>query len=327
MNVNERQLDSGSQMKSKTKLRVILSVIVSLFLALAPNLALAAPSNPTIDYEFENNLTDLGNASTITVAPACPANPCNTSTGFGTSSGDTYWEWTSTNARGGGFTIDTNQAIGSSYTIMLKFSFSQMSSYRKIIDFQNRGDDTGFYIYGGKINEYPLGTGANTYQPNQEITLMVTRDATSKLFTVYVYDGTNFNQELQVTDTNNRAIPIASPSISGGSRLGFFFDDLSTNGEATPSGKVFYIRMWQGTALAQADLQSLAATSVIAAPQPSQPNSPPSQTPSSAPQAEAPQLAETGSHGSEIAFLALVLLGLGTAMAWRKASRKATNSA
>lgn len=250
---------------------VVSSVVLSAALALfGTGSAQATAPNPTVDYEFENNTTDSGSASTFTVAPSCPADPCNTTVGHGTSNGDGYWEWASTANRGGGFTIDTQQALTGTYTMMLKFSFTdpnKYSSWRKIIDFQNRSDDTGFYLNSGRIRQYPLGSNGPTVFPvNTDITLMVTRDAATKLFTVYTYDGTNFVQEIQVTDTNDRAVPVASTVHSGGTKLGFFFDDTATSSEATSTGKVYFIRLWKAQALSQSDLQTQAQTAVIQAP-------------------------------------------------------------
>jgi hypothetical protein len=234
----------------------------SLIIAGAVAPAQAVTSAPQVDFEFEDSLTDASGGSTLTVAPACPADPCNATSGFGINGGDKYWEWSSTDNRGGGFTVDTRASLGDSYTIMLKFSFDQMTSWRKIIDFQNRSSDNGFYIYNGLIQEYPLGDGVTNFSPGDEITLMVTRDSASKLFTVYVYDGTNFTLDLQVTDTNDDAIPAASPVHSGGTRLGFFHDDTDTSSEATSSGRVSFIRMWSATALTSTQLQAEAENSV-----------------------------------------------------------------
>lgn len=279
--------------------------IASFVVFTATTPALATAPSPTVDYEFENATTDLGNVSTFTVAPSCPADPCNTTTGFGTSGGDGYWEWASTANRGGGFTIDTQQSLTGTYTMMLKFSFTDpnaYSSWRKIIDFQDRADDTGFYLNSGRIRQYPLGSNGPTIFPvNTDITLMVTRDDNTKQFTVYTYDGTNFVQEIQVNDTNNDAVPVASSLHQGGTKLGFFFDDLATGAEATRTGKVYFIRLWAGQALSSNDLQLQAQTAVIAPTTPSQGSTP----------AAAPTLAETGaiSRGGFIG-LGLVALGL-----------------
>jgi hypothetical protein len=282
--------------------------------------AQATSTNPTVDYEFENSTTDAGNASTFTVAPACPGAPCNSSTGFGTTGGDGFWQWASTDVRGGGFTIDTQQPLTGTYTMMLKFSFtnpSTYSSWRKIIDFQDRVNDTGFYLNSGRIRQYPLGSNGPTVFPvNTDITLMVTRDATTKLFTVYTYDGTNFVQEIQVTDTNNDAIPVASTVHQGGTKLGFFFDDLATPSEATSTGKVYYIRLWAGQALTSADLQLQSQTAVIA---PSSPSPAPSQ---SVTPASSPALAETGISSATLMALLFVfatgILFVGAAFVLRR---------
>ena len=289
--------------------KVLVATAIASFVAVSVSTpAQATSTNPSVDYEFENSTTDAGNASTFTVATACPGAPCNSSTGFGASGGDGYWQWASTDVRGGGFTIDTQQPLTGTYTMMLKFSFtnpSTYSSWRKIIDFQDRANDTGFYLNSGRIRQYPLGSNGPTVFPvNTDITLMVTRDATTKLFTVYTYDGTNFVQEIQVTDTNNDAIPVASTVHQGGTKLGFFFDDTATSGEATSTGKVYYIRLWEGQALTSADLQLQSQTAVIA---PSTPSPSPSQSVTAA---ASPALAETGSSSAAWAAL-LVLLSSG----------------
>jgi hypothetical protein len=235
---------------------------MSLALALAPSLvATAAPATPTVNYSFEGNSQDSGNGSTFTAAPACPADPCNSSTSYGADGGDGYLEWSSTNARGGGFVIDTQASLTNTYTILMKFTFADFSSYRKIIDYLDRDSDTGFYIYDSRINFYPLGNSANTFTAGQPLTLMVTRQATTGsagVFTVYSYNGTTFSQELQVTDSAGTSIPATSTVHAGGTKLGFFFDDTDTSREATTSGKVFSIKMWSGSALSSADLQTVA---------------------------------------------------------------------
>lgn len=289
-----------------TRLLAVLA-ISSFCLVSISTTAQATSSNPTVDYEFENATTDSGNASTFTVAPSCPADPCNASTGFGNSGGDGYWQWASTANRGGGFTIDTQQPLTGTYTMMLKFSFTDpnaYSSWRKIIDFQNRADDTGFYLNSGRIRQYPLGSNGPTIFPvNTDITLMVTRDDSTKQFTVFTYDGSNFVQEIQVSDTNNAAVPVASSVHQGGTKLGFFFDDLATGAEATTTGKVYFIRLWAGQALSSSDLQLQAQTAVIAPSTPSQ-----GSAPAAAP--ATPTLAETGA-GIQGGYVGLVMLVLG----------------
>jgi len=146
----------------------------------------------------------------------------------------------------------------------MKFSFADFSGYRKIIDYKDRADDTGFYIYNSRINFYPLGTSTDSFTPGQAMTLMVTRQATigvSGIFTVYSFDGSTFHQELQVTDTTGSSLPAASTLHPGGTKIGFFFDDTATAREATSSGKVFSVKTWNGTALSAADLETVSSQS------------------------------------------------------------------
>jgi hypothetical protein len=146
----------------------------------------------------------------------------------------------------------------------MKFSFADFSGYRKIIDYQDRADDTGFYIYNSRINFYPLGTSTDSFTAGQPMTLMVTRQATSGvsgIFTVYSFDGATFHQELQVTDTTGSSLPAASTVHAGGTKIGFFFDDTATPREATTSGKVFSVKTWTGTALSAADLETVTSLS------------------------------------------------------------------
>lgn len=275
--------------------------------------AVAAPAVPTVSYTFEGNTNDAWNGSTFTPAPACPADPCNATTAFGSADGDGYWEWSSTDQRGGGFTIDTNQSLTNTYTILMKFSFQDFSGYRKIIDYLDRSSDTGFYIYNSRINFYPLGTSANSFTAGQELTLMVTRQSTTGnagIFTVYTYDGTNFNQELQVNDTGGTSIPATSTVHSGGTKLGFFFDDTDTSSEATSSGRVYSLKMWQGIALASNDLETVATA-------PAASNGDLDSSPSE------PTLANTGSDRSLeiLTGFGLVLSGLVLTLSRRTRSR------
>lgn len=241
----------------------VVPLVFSLTLG-APMAAHAAPPAPTADYTFEGTTVDSASGSTLTLAPGCPADPCNTSTSFGTEGGDGFLAWSSSNLRGGGFVIDTNTSFTPTYTLLMKFSFADFSGYRKIVDYKDRADDTGFYIYNSRINFYPLGTSTDSFTAGQAMTLMVTRQATSGvsgIFTVYSFDGTTFNQELQVTDTTGSSLPAASNVHAGGTKIGFFFDDTATPREATSSGKVFSVKTWNGTALSAADLETVTSLS------------------------------------------------------------------
>lgn len=235
-------------------------------------------TDPDIHYTFDTDLLDSKSGSTLTAAPACPNNPCNSAASFGSDSNGKYWTWTSTDNRGGGFTLLTNAAIGNTYTIALKFSFNTVTSWRKIIDYENRVSDNGFYYYQQKLQFYNGGSTFNsttTYPANTVLDLVVVREATTGVagtFTVYgVGSDNSLTQLFQYSDTTGNSIPHLT--VGGETKLGFFFDDIATSSEATPNGKVYDLRIWAGDALTPQTLSEVAtrpsqATNVVATPQP-----------------------------------------------------------
>ncbi len=233
---------------------------------------------PAIHYTFDTDLLDSQSGSTLTVAAACPADPCNSASSFGSDSEGKYWTWTSTANRGGGFTVLANSDIGTSYTVALKFSFSAVTSWRKIIDYENRVSDNGFYYYGSKLQFYNGGSTFNsttTYPANTVLDLVIVRSATgatSGVFTVFgVGSDNSLTQLFQYTDNVGNSIP--HKTAGGQTKLGFFFDDTATSMEATPSGKVYDLRIWGGSALTTQTLTEAATrpgavTNIVTVPQP-----------------------------------------------------------
>jgi hypothetical protein len=233
-------------------------VLAALTAAVSPVPQASAAVPPTIHYTFDGTLNDQQGASTLTLAPSCPNDPCNATTGFGSDAQGDFWAWSSTDPRGGGFTIDTAAPIGTTYTLALKFSFAAVDDWRKIVDYQDRASDNGFYFHDALLNFYPFDDeSASTYPPNTVLDLIAVRQATGPLsgtFTVYAIGTDSTLTELFSTDDpTGESIPIANGS--GGTMLGFFFDDLATVDEATPSGKVYDLRIWANRALTEEDLQ------------------------------------------------------------------------
>jgi hypothetical protein len=236
---------------------------------------------PAIHYPFDTDLGDVHGASTLTEAPVCPANPCNSAASFGSDADGKYWTWSSTNSRGGGFTVLTSANIGTSYTIALKFSFAQVTSWRKIIDYENRVTDNGFYYYSSKLQFYNGGATFNSvtsYPANTVLDLVVVRESTnpsdpsvlSGTFTVYAVGSDNsLTQLFQYSDTIGNSIPHVT---SGGlTKLGFFFDDNATSSEATSNGKVYDLRIWSGASLSAQTLSAAvvrpsAVTNIVGTP-------------------------------------------------------------
>lgn len=214
--------------------------------------------NPSVHYTFDSDLLDSKSGSTLTVSPNCPGDPCLSASSFGTDDNGDYWTWTSTDRRGGGFTIETNTAIADTYTIALKFSFANHTGWRKIIDYEDRASDNGFYIYNSKLQSYPGSTGSVTYEVNTVLDLVATREATTGTagtFKVYSVGTDNSLTFLyQYNDPGGQTLPFLVTGTPNKSRLGFFFDDLATSAEATTSGKVYDLRIWSGIALTSSEL-------------------------------------------------------------------------
>lgn len=237
-----------------------------------------SPSTPSVDYQFNGNLTDSASGSSLTVTPTCSTTPpanatdnqCVYTTGFGSDSDGPYWTWTApgktASRRGGGFTVQTSTPMTGTYTMALKFSFSVPNalstySYLKIVDYQNKVSDTGFYFYRGKLNSYPGDTGATVYAAAQVLDLVATRDDATKEFKVYSRAaGGALVLEYTYSDPSGNLVPYSSGS---GSLLGFFFDDNYTSAEATDGGKAYRLRTWNGVALTAAQINGATSSTPV----------------------------------------------------------------
>jgi len=137
-----------------------------------------------------------------------------------------------------GLTFDYNEgptiggyAATGVYSIEASFSFSEIGGYNKILDFLNRGSDSGLYVAGGALNFYGAGVSGGAFAADTVNHLVVTRDA-ANLFKGYL----NGVEAISFTDSGSLAV-IASD-------LRFFSDDFATGqGEASP-GFVDYIRTY-----------------------------------------------------------------------------------
>ena len=152
-----------------------------------------------------------------------------------------------------GYSFAANQGLvlsntipTSVYSIEVAFSFALNSGYRKLIDFKSLTSDAGLYMLGGKLNFYPVATGATIIPANQLMTMVLTRDA-GGIVTGYL----NGVQELSFTDVSNYA------TFSDPQQLArFFHDDNATGGGESSAGFVDYIRIYD-TALSGDEVAGL----------------------------------------------------------------------
>jgi len=276
---------------------VIVATVLSMF---ATSSVTAANPEPAVSYSFEGNLDAKSEGSTLTLSPPCPEDPCNDTTTFGVDGEDGYWSWTSTDSDGGGFTIDTEQNLTPTYTILVKFTFDSYDGYNKIIDFQNRTKDTGLYMDDELINFYNIASSTNSFVAGEPLTMMFTRSSTgptSALLTIYTFDGTNVIKQFEATEEDGESLPFESTVHPGGTKLGFFYDN--GNGEGASSGKAYSLKIWPGVALSLDDLQV-----VNTAPEPEP-------EPEPTPEERSQELADTGYEPTLLLSLALALLMLG----------------
>ena len=211
--------------------------VVLLIIVCLPALSLGSP---IVDRQFDGNFNDDAGGSTIVVHPDCPADPCNSSSIFDTDEFGTFWQWESENPRGGGFTLRTNVELGDTFTIRLVFSFDEVSSFRKIIDFKDRESDNGLYFNSGYIRFWPLSRSGETFMAGEVLELVVARNGIDNQLVVFVVDGNDTFISLDMNDTADLAI---ATTDAGESILGFFHDDIATASEGTSGGKVYLLQI------------------------------------------------------------------------------------
>jgi hypothetical protein len=195
--------------------------------ALLSTMVLSVPAHAALirDYDLNGTLADsLGGPALVPIAAS--GSPVGSFTTVGAANG---WGFgTNSGLQANGLTNTTN------YSIQLRFSFEQITSWRRIIDFKNRTTDVGLYNYGGPIQFYPDTTGSVIFAPNQIVDIIVTRDGGSKAFNIYA-SGVNV---LSRVDSGNDAV-----FDTAGNPLRFFVDDLVVPNEAS-AGFVDFIRIF-----------------------------------------------------------------------------------
>jgi hypothetical protein len=260
-------------MKKRISLVFITLLMMLLLIVPVSVSAVTEESELIVYYDFDGDFVDELSGSTLTtidVIESGNATYGNSTSSFGSDTGSdsTFWQWTSTADRGGGFCIDVNEAsLLGNYSIGVRFVYDEMpSSWAKIIDYKNRVSDDGFYFYGGQLLFYPTlsgGEGEEGYAYDEEspvfsastiIDIVATRNAATGRFIVYTVQNGTLTEVYNYDDSSNQyATPV---TVDGKVRFGFFHDDSATSSEATNGGRVYAIKMWNGPITA---LQAAAA--------------------------------------------------------------------
>lgn len=114
------------------------------------------------------------------------------------------------------------------YDLETRFSLDVTSGYRKIVDFFNRGSDTGLYVNGG-LHFYPV-VNAGSIAAATLVTVRLTRDA-DDLLTGYINGSAVWN----FTDAGSLAVI--------NNTLHLFRDDFNTGQSEASGGFVDYVRL------------------------------------------------------------------------------------
>ncbi|MBL8380658.1 MAG: PEP-CTERM sorting domain-containing protein [Burkholderiales bacterium] len=138
-----------------------------------------------------------------------------------------------------GLQLSNGLPNGGNYSIEMTFSFDEVSSWRRIIDFKDRATDRGLYDYFGGIQFYPFSTGASIFTPGGMVNIIATRDGGTGAFNVYAGGLSILPGGIPLDDSvNNDAVFSAA-----GNLINFFRDDLAVPNEAS-SGFVDMIRIY-----------------------------------------------------------------------------------
>lgn len=222
-------------------------LVAAITVALATSVGHAAPPTLIGDYllttgSFTNAVTGTQALGNLVVVPS------SGSTGFitGTAS-DAGWFWNGATAPGTGLSVsglplNAGGAFGN-YSIGMRFQFSDVSGYRRLITFAANAD-TGMYVTNGTFNFYDEGENkGGSISGNTFVDFVLTRNGTTNQVAGYV-NGVS-TPVLQVTDNSENG---RSPSGT----LQFFRDN--TGGlEFSPAGRISLLRIWNGP-LAAADI-------------------------------------------------------------------------
>lgn len=132
-----------------------------------------------------------------------------------------------------GLTIDLGGQALNEYAIETRFSFDTVGGYRKVVDFFNRGSDTGFYVLNSQIMFYNVvSPGGSSVTAGELATVRISRDSTG-LVTGSVNGATQFTFQ----DNGNLA-------AFNGTNINLFMDDFATGQGEASGGYVDYVRVF-----------------------------------------------------------------------------------
>lgn len=249
----------------KIKLATGAAIALAVF-GFAATPASAVTPAATYDYSMAGVFDDSIGTSTLTPAATC-ASPaatdfCNVSANFGTDSNGNYWHWVTTQINGGGAVLDTPARIGGTYSLYYKFAIDNEANdinsedctipnlnYSKILHFGELTNDVGLYTEG--CNPLYVSTGFDTGDAaiarGEVVEVVVTRDDTTDVVTIFINTSTGYEESFVYEDTDGDFVAIDQGS---GSRVRLFQDDgFDETAEGIQEGRLYGMKVWANTAL------------------------------------------------------------------------------
>jgi hypothetical protein len=120
------------------------------------------------------------------------------------------------------------------YSVLIDFSFDDLTGWRRILDFKNLQSDTGLYNLDEALNFYDIAVGTPAFTPGVPVRLVVTRDNATDLFTGYI----NGISQFSFNDSGDVAVFDAPNNV-----MKFFIDDIVVANEES-AGRVSQIAIY-----------------------------------------------------------------------------------
>ncbi len=144
-----------------------------------------------------------------------------------------------------GYTFGPNEGLtlsnginATDYSIVMDFSLSDTTGYRKLVDFGSLTSDSGLYNLSTAVVFYPIaGGGVGQIPANTQVQVALTRDASTQQVSAYI------NGVLQISFVDAAGL---ATFTGPGNIIHFFVDDFATGQGEASGGFVDRIRIYDG---------------------------------------------------------------------------------
>jgi hypothetical protein len=148
------------------------------------------------------------------------------------------WVWDGAEAPGTGLELELPSAMNE-FSIGIRFLFSEVGSFQKVIDFDGNSSDRGLYVYNEQFSPWNISSAGGSVHANELVTIIFTQHLDGSM-AIY-QDGS----EIPVSDHPDSGLGAISSLI--------FFRDNEGGTEYSINGAVYEIRIWD-TALSAGDI-------------------------------------------------------------------------